>query len=53
MHADDIKIGWKKQNIDQMWKKTMKDVDLGEPTSFLDNVFFGLHSTRMQNKQNF
>ena len=26
----------KKQNIDQMWKILMKDVDLGEPTSFLD-----------------
>ena len=28
----------------------MKDVDTGEPTSFLDHVYFGLHSTRMRTK---
>ena len=31
----------------------MKDVDLGEPTSCLDHVYFGLYSTRMQNKQGY
>ena len=36
-----------------MWKILMKDVDLGEPTSFLDHVSFGLHSTRMSNKQRY
>ena len=41
MYVDDIKLAWKKQNIDPMWKQLMKDVDLGEPTSFLDHVYFG------------
>ena len=31
----------------------MKDVDLVEPTSFLDHVFFGLHSKRVSNQQGF
>ena len=35
------KIGWKKQNIDPMWKLLNKEVDLGEPTSFFDHVFLG------------
>ena len=26
----------KKQNLDPMWKLLNKEVDLGEPTSFLD-----------------
>ena len=38
---DDIKLAGKKQNIDPMWKVLMKDVDVGEPTSFLDNVSLG------------
>ena len=28
----------KKQNLDPMWKVLNKEVDLGEPTSFLDHV---------------
>ena len=35
----DMKLAGKKQNIDPMWKIPMKDVDLGEPTSFLDHVY--------------
>ena len=31
----------KKQNIDPMWKLLSKEVDLGEPTSFVDHVFLG------------
>ena len=31
----------KKQNIDPMWNILMKDVVLGEPTSFLDHVHVG------------
>ena len=31
----------KKQNINPMWKVLVKEVDLGEPTSFLDHVYFG------------
>ena len=35
------KLAGKKQNIDPMWKVLMKDIDLGEPTPFLDHVYLG------------
>ena len=38
--VDDIKLAGKKQNIDPMWK-VLKEVDLGEPTSFLDHAYLG------------
>ena len=38
---DDIKLAGKKQNLDPMWKVLNKEVDLGEPTSFLDHVYMG------------
>ena len=38
---DDIKLAGKKHNIDPMWKVLNKEVDLGEPTSFLDHVYLG------------
>ena len=41
VHADDIKLAGKKQNINPMWKVPNKEVDLGEPTSFLDHVYLG------------
>ena len=41
MYVDDIQLTWKKRNIDPMWKVLVKEVDLGEPTSFLDHVYFG------------
>ena len=41
MYVDDIKLAGKKQNIDPMWKVLNKEVDLGEPTSFLDRVHLG------------
>ena len=41
MHVDDIKLAGKKQNLDPTWKKLMKHIDLGEPTSLLDHVYFG------------
>ena len=41
VHVNDTKLAGKKQNIDPMWKVLMKDVDLGEPTSFLDHVYLG------------
>ena len=44
---------WQEKNLDPMWKIFMKDVDFGERTSFLDHVYFCLHSTRMQNKQRY
>ena len=41
VHVDDIKLAGKKQNLDPMWKLLNKEVDLGEPTSFLDHVYLG------------
>ena len=41
VYVDDIKLAGKKQNIDPMWKGLNKEVDLGEPTSFLDHVYLG------------
>ena len=41
MYENDIKLAGKKQNIDPMWKLLNKEVDLGEPTSFLDHVQSG------------
>ena len=39
VYVDDIKLVGKKQNINLMWKMLNKEVDLGEPTSFLDHVY--------------
>ena len=41
VHVDNIKLAGKTENIQQPWKILMKDVDLGEPTSFLDHVYLG------------
>ena len=41
VYVDDIKLAGKKQNVDPMWKVLIKEVDLGEPTSFLDHVYLG------------
>ena len=41
VYVDDMKLAGKKQNIDPMWKPLYKEVDLGEPTSFLDHVYLG------------
>ena len=41
VYVDDIKLAGKKQNIDPMWKVLNKEVDLGEPTSFFDQVYLG------------
>ena len=38
VYVDDIKLTGKKQNLYPMWKVLTKEVDLGEPTSFLDHV---------------
>ena len=34
VYVDDFKLAGNKQNINPTWKILMKDVDLGEPTSF-------------------
>ena len=39
--VDDFKMAGKKQHVASMWKKLMKNVELDEPTSFLDHVYFG------------
>ena len=41
VYVDDIKLAGKKQNTDPMWKVLNTEVDLGEPTSFLDHVYLG------------
>ena len=41
VYVDDIKLAGKKQNINLMWKVLNKEVDVGEPTSFLDHVYLG------------
>ena len=46
VYVDDIKLAGKKQNTNPMWKVLNKEVDLGEPTSFLDHVYLG--STQRQ-----
>ena len=38
MFVDGIKVAAKKQNINPMFKVLNKEVDLGEPTSFLDHI---------------
>ena len=48
MYVDDIKFAGKKQNLDPMWKVLNKEVDLGEPTSFLDHVY--LECTQRKSK---
>ena len=39
--VDDIKLAGKKQNINLMWKLLIKEVVLGEPTSFFDHIYLG------------
>ena len=41
MYVDDIKLAGKTENTEPTWKILMKDVDLEEPTSFLDHVYLG------------
>ena len=41
VYVADIKLAGKKQNLDPMWNVLNKEVDLGEPTSFLDHVYLG------------
>ena len=41
MYVDGIKMAGMTENVEPTWKILMKGVDLGEPTSFLDHVYFG------------
>ena len=48
VYVDDIKLAGKTQNIDSMWKVLNREVDLGEPTSFLDPVYLGCTQRQCQ-----
>ena len=48
VYVDDIKLAGKKQNIGPMWKVLNKEVDFGEPTSFLDHVYLGCTQRQCQ-----
>ena len=48
VYVDDIKMVGKKQNLDPMWKVLNKEVDLGEPTSFLDHEDLGCTQRQCQ-----
>ena len=53
VYEDDIKLAGKKQNLDPMWKVLNKEVDLGEPTSFLDHVYLGCTQRQCEISRNF
>ena len=53
VYVDDFKLAGKKPNIDPTWKILMKDVDLGEPTSFLDHVYLGCTQRECQISKDF
>ena len=48
MYVDDFKLCGKKQHIEPMWKVLNKEVDLREPTSFLDHVYLGCTQRQCQ-----
>ena len=48
VYVDDIKLAGKKQHLDPMWKLLSKEVDLGEPTYFLDHVYLGCTQRQCQ-----
>ena len=54
VYVDDIKLAGKTEDISPTWKILVKDVDLGEPTSFLDHMYLGCaQRERMPNKQGY
>ena len=48
VYVDDIKLAGKTENVEPTWKILLADVDLGEPTSFLDHVYLGCHQGECQ-----
>ena len=52
VHVDDTKLAGKKQNLDPMWKPLNEEVDLGEPTSFLDRVYLGCTQRQCDTSKN-
>ena len=53
VYVDDLKLAGKKQNINPTWEVLMKDVDLEEPTSFLDHVYLGFSQRELSNTQRY
>ena len=53
VYVDDIKLAGKKHNLDPMWKVLNKEVDLGEPTSFLDHVYLGCTQRKCEISKDF
>ena len=53
VYVDDKKLTGKKQNLDPMWKVLNKEVDLGEPTSFLDHVYLDCTQRKCEIKQRY
>ena len=53
VYLDDIKLAGKKQNLDPMRKVLNKEVDLGEPTSFLDHAQLGCTQRQCENKKKY
>ena len=51
VYVDDMKLDGKKQNLDPMRKVLNKEVDLGEPTSFLDYVYLGCTERQCEMKK--
>ena len=45
VYVDDIKLADKRGNKEPIGNNLMKDVDLGEPTSFFDHVFLGFNES--------
>ena len=52
MDVGDITTDGKKQNIVQMLKVPNTEVDLGEPTSFVDHVYLGCTQRQCQISKN-
>ena len=53
VYVNDIKLTGRQQISDPMWKVLNKEVDLGEPTSFLDLVYLVCTQRQCQNKQRY
>ena len=53
MYVDDIGLAGEEQYSDPMWKVLNKEVDLGEPTSFLDHVYLGCTQRESENVQGY
>ena len=48
VYVDDVKLTNKTENMEPFWKKNMEDVDLDEPTPFLDHVYLDCTQRKCQ-----